>query len=76
MAEGVPTESCYLGPMVLQHMSRSQLRTVMARFPALKPGRGDGYGRLARPVLKVREARRLLATGQLGFACARGMLPV
>lgn len=66
-ANGALTESCYIGPMVLRGLSRSQLAEVDAAFPARDLADSCGFGPTARPVLKVQVARRLVRRRQLSF---------
>ncbi len=65
VADGVHTESCYIGPSVLAGASELDCRRLKQQFPDLLSGRG--YGPTARPVIKVQEARRLLISKELTF---------
>lgn len=67
VANGVPTESCYLGPMMLADVTPSQQPQMKALFPGLDFTTGQGYGPTARPTLKVQVARALLAEKKLSF---------
>jgi hypothetical protein len=61
IAEGVRTESCYLGPVTLGHARGMDRLRLQALFPRLRAaGDGAGYGPMARPVLRVQKARRVL----------------
>ena len=67
IANGLATESCYLGPMMLADIPVSQRPHMQALFPTLRFETGEGYGPPARPLLKVSPARKLLAENQLVF---------
>jgi len=58
-AEGVATESYLPGPATMRGFDAGTQAEILALFPEL--GSGAGYGPAARPMLKGREARPLLA---------------
>lgn len=58
MAEGAAAESLYLGPMARRSLARAALREIFARAPALQ---GNLLPDPARPLLNMRQARRLVA---------------
>lgn len=67
MAEGVLTESCYLGAMVLQDIPVDQRPRLKAIFPHVDFDPGRGYGPTARPVIRVQEAQQGLKSGRLTY---------
>ncbi len=71
LAEGVRTESCYIGPVVLDGLGKRERAAINSIFPDIGFDRGRGYGPTARPVIKVQEARRLLKSRRLGFEVVR-----
>ena len=64
-ADGVRTESCYIGPCVLSAAGKTDRFRIKAHFPDINLLSGHGYGPTARPVVKVQEARRQLKSGRL-----------
>jgi hypothetical protein len=67
-ANGVSTESCYLGPALLESIPPDERRAIRAIFPGIEFDPGRGYGPTARPVIQVQDARRLLRAGELVFS--------
>lgn len=65
MAEGVFTESCYLGPVMLQDIPKRHRPQMKAIFPKIGFNPGRGYGPTARPELRVQRSRKLLKARQL-----------
>lgn len=68
-AEGAQVESFYPGPYALRMMGASLREEILAAAPRLC-GQGEGYGPLARPDMKRREARALLEAGGPLRTCA------
>ncbi|MEM9011240.1 MAG: Hint domain-containing protein [Pseudomonadota bacterium] len=60
-AEGVALESFFPGPQGMTLLSAEEREEVYALHPALRADPDHGYGRRARPFLKPREVRVLLA---------------
>ncbi len=67
-ANGVPTESCYLGSVALDAIPQDQRTAIRSVFPTIRFNPGRGYGPIARPVVKVQRARELLKSRQLDFS--------
>ena len=67
IADGVCTESCFMGPVVLEDIPKSQRARIKLIFPNIEFDPGRGYGPTARPALKVQNARKLLKMRQLIF---------
>ncbi len=70
-AENLATESCYVGPVVVDGLSHGEKADLAALFPGVDPETGRGYGPTARPVLKVQAARHLMQVGYLFFGDSR-----
>ena len=70
IAEGVQTESCYLGPVMLNDVPRSMRPKLKELFPDITFDPGSGYGPTARPVLCVQPARAMLKAGQIVHSSA------
>ena len=66
-AEGALTESCYVGPALINGANRADLLRMRAIFPTVDLGRSTGYGPHARPLLRVRDARRRIEAGLMGY---------
>ncbi len=64
-ANGLQTESCYLGPVVLNDLGPATRRHLKRIFPSVEFDPGRGYGPLARPAIRVQRARALLSKGHL-----------
>ena len=71
LAEGAATESCYLGPVMLQDFAPSQRRRIKAIFPQIEFDPCRGYGPTARPELRVNRARNMLKSGRLSYGMAQ-----
>lgn len=69
-ANGVATESCYIGPALLAGIPPDGRPAFRAIFPGIDFDPGHGYGPTARPVIQVQDARRLLRSGDLVFGLA------
>lgn len=67
IADGVLTESCYMGPMVLHDIPYRQRPWVAAIWPRIDFGSGGGYGQTARRTLRLQHARRCLRAGTLEY---------
>ena len=74
VAEGVQTESCYLGPVFLSDVPRYDRSSMRKIFPGLTFDPIRGYGPTARPVVKVQQARDMLRRGQLNYERCHGAL--
>jgi hypothetical protein len=66
-ANGVGTESCYLGPALLESIPRRRRPAIRAIFPGIEFDPCRGFGPTARPVIAVQDARRLLRSGELVY---------
>jgi len=60
-SEGLETESFLPGPQTTSCFEREAIAEIVALFPELDPHTGTGYGPPARPLLRHREARLLVA---------------
>jgi len=72
IANGVKTESCFLGPVALAAIPARDRARIRSIFPKIDFGSGRGYGSTARPVIKYQDARRLLKSRQLIFDAVPG----
>jgi hypothetical protein len=70
IANGVYTESCFLGPVMLDDTPIRERATLKSIFPDVEFDPGRGYGPTARPVIKMQEARNLIKSSQLAFRAA------
>ncbi|MEL7116490.1 MAG: Hint domain-containing protein, partial [Pseudomonadota bacterium] len=67
-ANGVPTESCYLGETRLADLSEFERARLTRLFPKIKADSARGYGAPARTIVPPARAEHLLATGQMRVA--------
>ncbi len=65
LACGLLSESCYIGPTMLNDIPEGQRARIAALFPGIRFDPGRGYGPTARPVRRVQDARALLKARQL-----------
>ncbi|TCP62381.1 Hint domain-containing protein [Rhodovulum bhavnagarense] len=69
MAEGVPCESLLLGDVARRALNAEAWNEILAHFPEIDLGPGsDMPSEAARPILRVCEARMLLAPRQVAVA--------
>ena len=60
LAEGLATESLFIGGQALAALERDTVEEILTIFPELDPRTGEGYGPTARRVLKAHEAQVMM----------------